>query len=324
MSPITQTIFAAAASLPLMYAFATWLVADRFARPPGGRADVAPPPDAMGIENVAFCSRGDGVPLAGWYAAARNPRGAVVVVHGRGASKANALNRHAMPLVERLVDDGLSVLMIDLRGHGNSGPGRVTYGCNERLDVLGAVDWLVDRGHTAGTVGVLGVSMGGCAAIAAAADEPGIGAVVSDSAFADFDAVLRHNFPRVMRTRLALGLLPGALWFFERLTGVALQRFRPDQIARGLRGRALLLIHSAEDRFVQAEHTRAIGAASGAEVWISHSRGHVASYATFPAEYTERVAGFFGIHLHAEPAAKREWPEAPNPVGLATIGVGRS
>jgi pimeloyl-ACP methyl ester carboxylesterase len=279
------------------YAALAVVGAERFTPAKREASGFTPRAAGMAYEDVRFHARADEVRLAAWYLGARRPRGAVILVHGRGASKGNELNMQAMALVRRLLDSELSVLMLDLRGHGDSDAARLTYGCNERLDVLGAVDWLIGRGYRPGTIGVLGASMGGSAAIAAAAEEPAIGAVVSDSAFADFAAVLRHNFPRVMRTRLALALLPGALWWVRRWTGVALQRFRPAELVRALQHRPLLLIHSRGDRFVTAEHAERLAAASGTEAWVSDTEGHVATFMAQPQEYGERVGGFFSRHL---------------------------
>lgn len=202
-----------------------------------------------------------------------------------------------MSLVQTLLTQGQSVLMLDLRGHGDSDAARMTYGDMESLDVLGAVDWLLALGYPPGGIGVLGASMGAGAAIAAAAQDRAIGAVVSDSAFADFSQVLAHNFPRVMRTRLALLLLPGSLWMAQRITGVALHKFRPVELVAGLEHAALMLIHARGDRFITVEHAHRLAAASGCSVWVSDCNEHVGTFAAEPDVYIARVAGFFQQHL---------------------------
>ncbi len=225
--------------------------------------------------------------------------GGIVFVRGRDASKGHEVHPDAMGLVKQLVADGLSVRMVDLRGHGESDAARMTCGCNERRDVLGAIDWLRSRGYRAGRLGVFCASMGGCAALAAAAEEPAVAAVVSDSAFADFPAVLQLNFPRVLRTRWALALLPGA----------APGTVRPVQLVGGMRLGGLMLIHSAGDRFIPVEHGRLLAAASGSEAWITASEGHVASFEADPLAYVRRVRAFYVQHL-----LQRAMIPAPVPV----------
>ncbi len=58
--------------------------------------------------------------------------------------------------------------------------------------MIGAVDYLLDRGYAPGAIGVLGASMGGVAALHAAVGDEAIGAVISDSAFADFGEMIER------------------------------------------------------------------------------------------------------------------------------------
>ncbi len=89
---------------------------------------------------------------------------------------------------------GFSVLMIDLRGHGQSGHARFGFGRTERLDVRGAVDWLVARGFRPGQIGVLGISMGAAAGIGAASEDDRMGASVADSSFTELTPLVEMNW----------------------------------------------------------------------------------------------------------------------------------
>jgi pimeloyl-ACP methyl ester carboxylesterase len=92
--------------------------------------------------------------------------------------------------------------MIDLRGHGQSQSARMTYGVNEADDVLGAIDWLVQQGFQRQHIGLFGASMGGASAIGAISQDllstqKSIGALVTDSTYADFNAVMTKKFKRL-------------------------------------------------------------------------------------------------------------------------------
>lgn len=280
------------------YVLVCAVVASRFTTGHRCNAQFSPADFGLLHETVELQPRGGKqLRLSAWYLPAQAARGAVVFVHGRDASKGHEVHPDAMGLVRKLLDDGLSVLMLDLRGHGESDEARMTYGFNERRDVLGAVDWLRGRGYQAGRIGVFGASMGGVAALGAAAEEAAIGAVVSDSAFADFGAVLKLNFPRVLRTRLALALLPGALLFVRGMTGASLGQFRPARLAAQLKARPLMLIHSAGDRFITVAHAHQLAEAAGCLAWITQTQGHVASFEADPEGYAQRVRAFYGAHL---------------------------
>ena len=127
----------------------------------------------------------DGVTLAGMlYEAAPRPAPAVVLVHMLGRSKDEWVQ-----MAERLQDNGITALAIDLRGHGQSG------GNGSDLpvmvgDVQAAVSWLGSRpGVRAGSIGVVGASLGANLATLAAADSSSVRAVASISPSLDYRGV---------------------------------------------------------------------------------------------------------------------------------------
>src|SRR5205823_8740962 len=105
---------------------------------------------------------------------------AVVVVHGHGG------NRHTSLAYASCLYPDLTLLLPDLRGHGDSEGRHTSVGYYERYDVIGAATYLRSLGY--GPIGVLGISMGGATAILAAAESDAIDAVAADSSF----AALRH------------------------------------------------------------------------------------------------------------------------------------
>lgn len=279
------------------YGAASVALAQRYTTGRREPARATPAIGGLSYQDVRFPARGQALQLAAWYLPAQDASGAVVLVHGHGGHKGYEFNVHSVALLRSLLEARLSVLVMDLRGHGDSDPAPITFGSNERLDVLGAVDWLLARGYRAGRIGALGASMGACAVINAAAEEAAIGAIVGDSAFADFHQVVRHNLPRMFRTRLAAALVPGVLWATRRITGVAVHRFRPVELAERLRGRPVLLIHAKGDHFVPAEHAGLLEASAEAQVWISEAGEHLGTFADTPALYIERVCRHFRLGL---------------------------
>lgn len=277
----------AAAVLLASYTGVAGVVAQRFTlarrRAPGG----------LPAHEVRFAARDGLARIAATYLAPAEPRGAVVFVHGKDACRGDELKASTAELAARFNEAGLAVLMIDLRGHGESSRARMTYGQHERFDVLGAVDWLRAQGHA--RIGVLGASMGAASTLLAAADEPAIRCVVADSAFCDFGQMIQRQFRKL--SRMPGIVLPGALAICRALTGVALQAVRPLDAAARLAGRPCLMIHSAGDRFIPAVDAERLAAAARAELWITDSQGHIGSYRAQPGAYTERVVGFFARHL---------------------------
>ena len=118
-------------------------------------------------------------------------RGVVVLAHQLCSNRAE-WSQASHDWVTALAQRGVTTIAIDLRGHGQSSDARLSFGIHEHRDILGAVDWLRAQGYPAGSIGVLGVSLGGVSAILAAAHEPAIGATVSDCAFAELAPLLRE------------------------------------------------------------------------------------------------------------------------------------
>lgn len=291
----TLALFALVA---LAYALACLWIAHRFTR-----RRPAPQPSqghsALHQHAVRFAARDGRAQIDAWYLPAEPRQGAVILVHGKDACRGEQGKAPSLALAQRLRDVGMSVLLIDLRGHGGSSPARLSYGWHERHDVLGAVDYLRARGYAPGRIGVLGVSLGAGAAALAAADEPAIGAMVLDSAFASFEQMLGRQFSRL--SRLPGWFLPGTVAAGRLLLGVDVRRVQPLACMARLRGRAVLVIHSQGDRFVPATDAHALASACGGECWRTDSLGHSGSYRALPLAYEIRVASFFARHLDVLP-----------------------
>ncbi|MBE2318983.1 alpha/beta fold hydrolase [Solirubrobacter sp. CPCC 204708] len=152
----------------------TWLML--FSR----REPVSRTPAEVGLdfEPVSFPAT-DGVDIKGWFVPAKGegPKPAIVFVHGwmwnrlgNVAGKAPIDDRDVdfLPATKALVDAGYSVLMYDIRGHGESARGRslLSFGPVEKRDFVGAVNYLRTRADVDGErIGSIGISMGGTIAL---------------------------------------------------------------------------------------------------------------------------------------------------------------
>jgi dipeptidyl aminopeptidase/acylaminoacyl peptidase len=300
MQSILGLLAIGTAAAALGYAAICGAVAHHFTHPRR-----RPPTDEdvreMQQHQVRFAARDRRAQIDAWYLPAKPRTAAVILVHGKDSCRGDAFKGSTVALARQLGEHGLSVLMIDLRGHGASSRARLTYGVREREDVLGAVDYLLDRGYAPGAIGVLGASMGGVAALHAAAGDEAIGAVVADSAFADFSEMIERAFST--RTHMPRLFLPGALAFGRALTGVDLWRLRPVDQVRQLDGRPVLIVHGEHDPFIPVDHAHRLATASRGALWVTDSRSHIGSMRDDPGGYAARVVAFFCQHLDRELAA---------------------
>ncbi len=132
----------------------------------------------------------DGVPLKGWYIPAEGKaRGTIVYAHGHNRTRVEMLPEAAFAR-----GLGYNGLPFDLRHQGRSGGNVSTVGYSERLDLVGAVRYVLDVEKADRPVILWGVSMGAAASLLAAAECPEVDAVVSDSSFLSFSDTVKHHF----------------------------------------------------------------------------------------------------------------------------------
>ncbi|HVT79884.1 MAG TPA: alpha/beta fold hydrolase, partial [Phycisphaerae bacterium] len=220
-------------------------------------------PDSYGIyfKRVSLVTV-DNQALAAWYLppisadeVAFDPEGvltqkwpAVVLCHGLGASQDQYL-----PLAKQLHDAGFAVLMLDMRGQGESDPAAVTYGLRERFDVLAAVKMLRETQYVdESKVCVVGHDIGATAALQAAALDSSITAVVADGLWLKFEDRARDIFSRPPAGAGAWAANGGRLptqWLaplytlaFEIAIRDRLEQLNPEAVVRSIHTQPALFI----------------------------------------------------------------------------------
>lgn len=252
--------------------------------------DVRTDPTDYGLshEEVAFQSR-DGLTLRGWFIPADEPRGTIVFCHGHAGSMDPDIE-----YAPAFHANGYNVLMFDLRGHGRSEGQRVSMGYHERLDLLGAVDYLRSRGID--RVGVLGFSMGGAVAISTAPQSEAIRAVVSDGGFAQLgNAIASALRERGLPSWVAALVGPLIICLASLRLGSWLPRADPTRWVDRITPRALLIIHGGLDRYVSLTEVQKLYAKAGEpkELWVVPEAGHRMVNGQRPDEYRARLLAFF-------------------------------
>jgi uncharacterized protein len=282
-------------------------------------------PASLGLRfaNVSFPSRHDQISLKGWLIPGVLPDGrltvdrTIVVVHGTRTNREDP-GAHLLELTAALARNGFGVLSFDMRGMGESPAAPLSMGNLEQRDVLGAVDFLrsgrlplPELGRPR-IIGGLGVSMGAASLLMAAAGEPGIQAVVSDSAYAEIVPILEREIAK--RSVAPIGRIPGvlapsALVMAQLLYGVDFFAARPVATVANIAPRPLLLIHGTADDYVPISNFRALNAAATSvpsahvTTWIVPNARHAQAFKKTGAEYVTRVTAFFDAALGGDRSA---------------------
>ena len=242
------------------------------------------PPPAQAVRLKAR----DGIEIAGtWWPGRRPDAPAVLLLHGVGASR-----NQTAPMAEALVAQGYAALAIDLRGHGESTITDHSYGLDEGLDARAAFDWLKVKQHGA-RVGVIGVSLGGAAALVGRDGAVPADALVLVAVFPDIRRAVYNRVAAVLG--LVGGTIGEPLLSLQSLPryGVWPGRIAPVMAIRDFRA-PVFVIGGAEDRYTPPAETRALFAAAPNRkgLWLVPGLGHGEVSNLHDGEWARRVGGF--------------------------------
>ena len=252
------------------------------------------------IESVEFFSRDDQTTLRGVFLKPANPIGTVIVCHGVGANHSDIEVVHQV-----LYEARFQVFTFDFRGHGLSDGHTITYGLNERMDVLGAYDACLARPDVdPDRLFALGVSMGGASLALALPDMPLVNAAVLDSAFSDLTSMVEHQF-RFLPHSLRQVVTQVARAFSWIETGADIRDLSPADTLPRLTI-PILIIHGDSDQIVPVEHAEKLQAAAGktATLHIEPDCPHIGTVMLNSAKYELLVARHFSQAL--QPALEPE------------------
>jgi fermentation-respiration switch protein FrsA (DUF1100 family) len=256
------------------------------------RAKIAALPARLRSENVAFASK-SGSSIHAWLIRGKPGAGAVLLLHGQGSNRMSMQGR-----AEFLGAQGFTVLAPDFQAHGESPGEHVTFGALESLDAAAAIAFL----RTAvphELVGVIGVSMGGAAALL------GDGPLHADA------FVLESVYPTIRQAvsdRLDTWFWPFG-WFGRLLTpaminivgseaGVTEAQLQPIAHIGSIKA-PLLMLAGTVDQYTPLLEAEALYARAPAPktFWAVEGAGHVDLYDFGRPEYEKRVGGFLEQYL---------------------------
>jgi dipeptidyl aminopeptidase/acylaminoacyl peptidase len=242
----------------------------------------------LGVAEEVDLTARDGIRLHSWLFRSPNATASVIMLHGHGG------NKHTTLPLAQILYPAYNVLLLDHRGHGESGGMRTTIGYEERLDVHAAVDVLVGRGL--GPVGIFGMSMGGATSILAAAEDERIQVVVADSPYARLRWAVQQSanlrgYPPALTPAIAyLGCLATALHL-----RYPMEAFDPVEAIERIAPRPLLLMHGTEDEIIPVANAHALFGRAGEpkELWLQDGLMHCRAVEEMWEPFRDRVRGFF-------------------------------
>jgi dienelactone hydrolase len=250
------------------------IVATNRARTPVQAVDLGRPAQEVRLRTA------DGLTLAGAYVPSLN--GAAVITFPREWTARQA---------RLLADAGYGVLLLDMRGYGDSEGDVNRFGWGSTADVDAAVAWLRARPDVVdGRVGGFGSSVGGEQMIEAAAGNAGLRAVASEGAG---ERSVRETLLYGVRAAPSLPMAAVQTAAVAVLSGDAPPPSL-DELARRISPRSLFLIYAGEGgggEELQPHYFAAAGEPKA--IWRVERAGHTAGLSAAPEEYERRLIQFF-------------------------------
>jgi pimeloyl-ACP methyl ester carboxylesterase len=268
------------------------------ARPVHANIDL--PLDAGDMSEVSFPSL-SGSTLRAWFVPGRAGFGAVLLLHGVGANRTSMLGR-----IRFLHARGYAVLAPDFQAHGESPGEHVTYGLRESLDAAAAVEYL-RRAAADERIGVIGVSMGGAAALVGPTPL-NVDAMVLESVYPTFRLAVADRLKVWLGPLGVFGpaLAPLLINLVGPHVGVRGDSLRPIASITNVREPVLVLTGS-EDRYTPLREAQALFDQIRApkRFWEVAGAGHEDLHAFAPEEYERVVGSFLAEQLSSHQAVLR-------------------
>jgi len=273
--------------LLLTFLGGTWLLGSKLTAP--AHQAIGPIPSDINGRVVQFQST-SGAMIHGWFVPGTPGAGAIVLMHGVRSNRLSMIGRARF-----LSQAGYSVLLFDFQAHGESSGKHITFGGLESKDARAAVQFL--RENSPGEkIGLIGVSMGGAAAILAS---PPIeaDAFVFEMVYPTINEAIDNRltmrlggWARVLTPLLILQQLPSLETHLTEL--------RPIDHVSQLKA-PKLFIAGADDRHTTLEESQRLyeTASTPKDFWVVPGAAHVDLHNAARVEYEQRVLDFFGRNL---------------------------
>jgi pimeloyl-ACP methyl ester carboxylesterase len=196
---------------------------------------------------------------------------------------------------EFLNSAGYSVLLIDMQAHGETPGEFITFGYRESLDAHAALDYLKKR-VSSQKVGVIGVSLGGAAALLGKSPIDA-DAVVLEAVYSSIEKAIQNRLA-IRLGELGRMVSPVFEWQIEPRLDVSPESLRPIAAIGNLRS-PVLIIAGEYDQHTLSEESKSLfrAASQPKELWLIEGARHQDFHRYTPSAYEQRILAFFRRYL---------------------------
>lgn len=244
------------------------------------------------FEDISYVTP-DNFEISGWYIpATKGRKRAIVLVHGRG------VDRHEMMrYVPPLHNAGFTLLLIDLRNCGKSQKSFNSMGYYEKIDVISAVDFLVQKKRIK-TIGILGISLGAATSIMSMARDLRVQAGFFEAGYASLKEVVTEQSVRRYGP-IFIFLIPLVLRVFKWRTGADEKEIVPLKDIATIAPRPIFIVHGTTDKTVPLQNGDRLfqAAKEPKKIYIQKDGFHAGAWNLEPKKIEKLATDFFKKHL---------------------------
>jgi len=207
-------------------------------------------PDDFGLENSELeVYTKDGYKLKAYkiYSEVAKNKGTIIFLHGIRAYK-----EHFLPMCKLLSQKGFNSVIVDLRGHGESGGTYCTFGYKEKHDILSMIDMIMLDKRLNKNIGIWGQSLGGAIALQTMAIDKRIKYGIVESTFSDLNDVSEEYLKRLLKLENA----SISKYLLNRVYDIAEIKSKdvcPKEIVKKIT-QPIVLVHGANDKRINIYH----------------------------------------------------------------------
>ena len=250
-------------------------------------------PEKFGIsfEEIEI-SAADGGSLYGWWMPSSPDAPTLILVHGWSRNI-----ERMMVYIRKLHSQGYNLLAFDARNHGSSSSIKHPTVGTFTEDVLAALDYISDNERfSSQEIGLIGLSIGGGASIAAVGQDERVRAVVTVGAMSHPIKVMREQFEEKRIPQFVGTLLFGYMRFRH---GLDFDKIAPENHIPNTEAE-IMLVHGENDETIPLEQVENLRAANPEKtrLWIVPEKGH--SDCHYHPEFWGKVGAFLGENLPVE------------------------
>lgn len=219
-----------------------------------------------------------------WMPVSQQERGALLYFHGNGGNIGSNVNHAA-----RFHRMGLSVLLVDYRGYGQS-EGAFPQEATVYQDAQAAWNYLTQqRGYRPEQVMIFGHSLGGAIAINLAVQQPQAAGLIVQGSFTSMGEMAHRTTP----------------FSFLPINWLLTQRFNSIEKVSRLE-MPVFYIHGVEDREVPADMSQSLYEASPTpkHIWLVPGAGHNGLADVAGQAFFDQIKAFLDLSLYPDPPSE--------------------